>query len=150
MLKFGKLISADGDNFVRYAKYDKDFVVVKGLYTGYTDSYDLYMQEMKYQVLLSEKGFAPKLIRKDIRTLKDKRKFVMWVSEDAGLPIEEEDVPSANKLLDDLYDMGIILDPYLCQQLFVKGFDNKIRVTDFKNTETYSGKHNRKYIQWKA
>lgn len=153
MIKFGKLISADTDNFVRYGKYGKEFVVMKGLFMGYDDSQELYDQEIKYQELLSVDGLAPRILKKNVKADKSNRRFLMWISEDAGLPIEEADVPEANKILDILYDRGIILNWYVDQRMFVKGFDGKIRVTDFKQTEAYDepiGKHNRKYIQWKA
>ncbi len=149
MIKFGKLISADTDNFVRYGKYGSEFVVFKGLFMGYDDSQELYDQEINYQELLSKDGLAPKLLKKNVKADKNNRKFVMWICEDAGLPIEKADVPEANKLLDILYDRGIILNWYVEQCMFVKGFDGKIRVTDFKQAETYDepiGKHNRKYI----
>ncbi len=154
MIKFGKLISADTDNFVRYGKYGKEFVVFKGLFMGHDDSQELYNREINYQELLSKDGLAPRILKKNVKADKNKRKFLMWISEDAGLPIEESDVPEANKLLDILYDRGIILHWIIPRkELFVKGFDGKIRITDFKQTETYEepiGKHNRKYIQWKA
>lgn len=148
-LKIGTTISADTDNFVRYCKYDKRFAVVKGLFTGLDDALELYERELEFQTLLTEKGFAPKLLAKDIEGDKKGRMFVLWVSEDAGLPIEDQDIPAANMLLDELYDMGIILHWAPSKHLFVKGFDGKIRVTDFKQTEKHASpvtKDNRKYI----
>lgn len=148
-IKFGKMISADTDNFVQYCKYENNFAVVKGLFAGYDDSFENYDREIKYQEMLSEKGLAPKLLTMNIKAGKNKRKFVLWVSEDVGFPIEDDDIPDANKVLDELYDMGIILSWCISKELFVKGFDGNIRVTDFKHTEMYEesiAKHNRKYI----
>jgi len=153
MIKFGKTISADQDNFVRYGKYGKEFVVIKGLFMGLDDSKTLYDQEIKFQEALSAEGFAPRLLKKNIKADKSGRTFMVWVSEDAGLPIEEEDVPAANKLLDELYERGIVLSFLIDQRMFVKGFDGKIRVTDFKHAEIFEDpilKDKRVYIQWKA
>lgn len=153
MITFGKTISADQDNFVRYGKLGKDFVVIKGLFMGHDDSRHLYDQEIKFQQALAAEGFAPKLLKKGTKAEKSGRPFMVWVSEDAGLPIEEEDVPAANKLLDELYDRGVVLSWMIDQRMFVKGFDGKIRVTDFKNTEIFEDpilKDKRTYIQWKA
>jgi hypothetical protein len=150
-IKFGKLISSDTDNFVQYCKYDGKLAVIKGLFAGHDDSFDLYHQEMKYQYMLSEMGYAPEILEMNIKGSRNGRKFVLWISEDGGLPIEEDDVELANQLLDELYEKGIILHWHISKELFVKGFDGKLRVTDFKQTEFYEesiGKHNRKYIKW--
>jgi hypothetical protein len=103
--------------------------------------------------MLSKHGMAPRLIQKDVEFQKDNQTYWLIVSEDVGMPISEEDVPAVNTYLDVLYDMGIILHWFIDKQMFVKGFDGKIRTTDFRMTEMYEesiGKHNRKYLQWKV
>lgn len=147
--KIGAVISADTDNFVQYINYDNKYGVLKALYFLLDDSIELYKKEIETQEKLYELGVAPKLIKKRIQLEKKGRPFLGWISEDAGLPIEDEDIPEANKVLDLLYDEGIFLNYYPCKEMFVKGFDNKIRVTDFKFVEVYEepiGKHKRKYI----
>jgi hypothetical protein len=117
--------------------------------SAYEDSKDLYTNQIRFQTLLSEKGLAPRILKQDIKARKDGMPFLLLVSEDAGLPIEDCDIASANEYLDTLYDMGIILHWYVDKKMFVKGFDGKIRSTDFKMTEHYDepiGKHNRKYL----
>jgi hypothetical protein len=147
--KFGTIISADTDNFVQYIKYENKYGVLKALYFLLDDSIEMYAKEIETQEKLAEIDVAPKLIRKQVRLEKKGRPFIGWISEDAGLPIEDSDIPEANKLLDLLYDRGIFLSYYPHKSMFVKGFDGKIRATDFKAVETYEepiGKHNRKYI----
>lgn len=147
--RMGKVISADGSNFVCYSRYGKEYTVTKGLEMCYSDSEESYQNEIKFQTLLSEKGVAPRLIKKDMKVKKKGNIFMMWVSEDAGLPVDDQDIPACNELLDKLYDEGIIVTPYLWKNWFVKGFDGKIRMTDFKLAEQYDepiGKHNRKYL----
>ena len=153
MHTIGAIITADCDQFVRYSKYDSKFTVTKGMCMDLEDCADLYANQIKFQELLSQQDLAPRIVAKDIKARYKNIKFMLIVSEDVGLPIEESDIPAANDLLDALYDQGIILHWCLHQSLFVKGFDGKIRVTDFKQTELYDepiGKHNRKYVQWKV
>jgi hypothetical protein len=148
--RLGSLISADGDNYVYYSKYGDTFVVTKGLYTGYSDSEDLYLNEIYFQERLAEDGLAPRILAKDILRNRKGREFKEWISEDAGLPVEIADIAAVNAYLDVLYDKGVILYPYtIHHSLFVKGFDGKIRATDFKQTEDCGeplGKHNRRYL----
>jgi phenylalanyl-tRNA synthetase beta subunit len=149
MFKAGKVISADTDNFVRYCKYKDKYAVVKALHFLNDDTPELYEKEIKTQEKLYNLGVAPKLLTKYVKLQKKDRVFVGWISEDAGLPIEDADIPEANKVLDRLYDEGIFLSYFPDKHMFVKGFDDVIRVTDFKNVEAYEepiGKHNRKYI----
>jgi len=139
------MISCDGDNVVFYSKYEDRLTVTKGLNTSYEDLQEFYTNEIHYQTLLSEFDIAPKILKKDIK----EDNFMYWISEDAGLPIKDCDISDANRLLDIVYDMGIIINwrPHISQ--FVKGFDDKIRIVDFKHTEKYDepiGKHNRKYL----
>jgi|LauGreDrversion4_2_1035121.scaffolds.fasta_scaffold14580_4 hypothetical protein len=147
--KLGTIISADGDNFVQYIKYDNKYGVLKALYFLLDDSIELYAKEVETQQKLYELGVAPKLIKNQVRLEKKGRPFIGWISEDAGLPIEDSDIPEANKVLDLMYDQGIFLSYFPHKSMFVKGFDNKIRATDFKAVESYEepiGKHKRKYI----
>jgi len=149
MFKVGRVISADTDNFVRYCKYKDNYAVVKALYFLNDDTPELYEKEIKMQERLYNLGVAPKLLTKYVKLQKKDRIFVGWISEDAGLPIEDEDIPEANNVLDRLYDEGIFLSYFPDRSMFIKGFDGVIRVTDFKNVEAYEepiGKHNRKYI----
>lgn len=150
----GKVISDDSSNFVRYSRYGIRYTVTKGLCMDYPDSMDLYTRETTVQEQLAALDLAPKLLRKDIPAKRRGRPFLMWISEDAGLPIEEADVPAANALLDTLYDTGLVLHvDYVHSSHFVKGFDGKIRVTDFKHTEHYADpipKEERKYLQWNS
>ena len=141
----GKVISADGDNFVCYSRYGNEYTVTKGLFMGYSDSEKNYQNEIEYQTILSEKGFAPRLIKKDIKANKNGKKFVMWISEDAGLPIEESDIPACNEILDKMYDEGFIPSEFCMRQEFVKGFDGKIRMTDFKFAEYFDEPIEQKY-----
>ena len=136
-LKLGSYISADTDNFVCYCKYGNKFAVTKGLFAGLDDSFETYEREIKNQEKFAEMDWAPKLLKVNVRALKKGRKFVMWVSEDAGLPIEDSDIPAANALLDEMYEKGYVLSDVISRQNFVKGFDGKIRVTDFKNAEIF-------------
>lgn len=136
-LKLGSYISADTDNFVCYCKYGNTFAVTKGLFAGLDDSFEVYEREIKNQEKFAELGWAPKLLQINVRALKKGRKFVMWVSEDAGLPIEDADISAANALLDEMYDKGYVLSDTIFREHFVKGFDGKIRVTDFKNAEIF-------------
>ena len=148
--RMGKVISADGDNFVCYSRYGKEYTITKGLFMGYSDSEESYQNEVKFQALLSEKGVAPRLIKKDIKANKKGRMFMMWISEDAGLPIEDEDIPACNVLLDKLYDEGIIVTPYVLKSWFIKGFDGNIRMTDFTLTEQFDEpieKQDRRYLR---
>ena len=148
--KFGHLISADTDNFVQYLKYDERFAVIKGLsLLGPEDTPDVYAKEIEMQERLYNLGFAPKLLRRQVKLERKGKPYIGWISEDAGLPIEDSDIPAANKILDELYDYGILFNYYPEKRMFLKGFDGKIRVTDFKHVESYEepiGKHNRKYI----
>ena len=149
MVKLGKVISADFDTKVWYSKLGNRFTVTKALYTCHSDSEEMYQNEIKIQTLLAEKGLAPKLLEKDDRSTKH---YVMWTSEDAGLPITENDVEAANSYLDTLYDMGVLLFS-VGQDNFLKGWDGKIRTTDFKVAELLSQpitKDKREYIQWKT
>lgn len=147
----GSIISADQTNFVRYSKYGSTYTITKGICAEYEDSYDVYKAETQNQEKLASLGYAPRLIIKDICVIMDGTRFALWISEDCGLPVGPQDVPAVNAYLDELYDRGIILTPYTpYSYMFVKGFDGKIRATDFKNTEFYTesiGKHNRKYLQ---
>ena len=135
--RMGKVISADGDNFVCYSRYGTEFTVTKGLTLSFPDSEESYQNNIYFQTLLSEKGFAPRLLKKDMKVKKKGNIFVMWISEDAGLPIEDEDIPACNILLDKLYDEGIIVTPYVLKSWFIKGFDGNIRMTDFTLTEQF-------------
>ena len=147
--RMGKVLHADTDNFVCYSKYENEFTITKGLAMCYSDSEENYKNEINFQTLLSEKGYAPRLIRKDMKVKKKGNIFMMSISEDVGLPVEDEDIPACNEVLDKLYDEGIIVTPYICKNCFVKGYDGKIRMTDFKLTEQYDepiGQHNRKYL----
>ena len=148
--RMGKVISADGDNFVCYSRYGTEFTVTKGLALVYPDSEESYQNNIYFQTLLSEKGFAPRLLKKDMKVKKKGNIFVMWISEDAGLPIEEEDIPACNILLDKLYDEGIIVTPYVLKSWFIKGFDGNIRMTDFTLTEQFDEpieEKDRKYLR---
>ncbi len=148
--RMGKVISADGDNFVCYSRYGKEFTVTKGLALCFPDSEESYQNNINFQTLLSEKGYAPRLIKKDMKVKKKGNIFMMWISEDAGLPVEDEDIPACNELLDKLYDEGIIVTPYIWKSWFVKGFDGKIRMTDFTLTEQFDEpieKENRRYLR---
>lgn len=143
------MISCDGDNIVEYSTYNGKCTVTKGLCFDFEDLKEFYTNEIHYQTMLSELDIAPRIIKKDIKGLRKKQNFVFWISEDAGLPIEDSDIPDANRILDIVYDMGIIINWRPHKSHFVKGFDNKIRITDFKHTEKYNepiGKHNRRYI----
>ena len=122
---FGKLISADGD-FVRYSS---KFTVTKGMLDE-----EEYKNQITFQTLLSKKGLAPSIIQKDVKH----NNHTLIVSSDAGLPLEQKDIPLANKYLDTLYDMGIDLHWCLHISHFVKGFDGKIRATDFRQTKLYT------------
>lgn len=135
VLILGEVIRADG-NAVWYSSYDGKYTVTKGMpISKHTDSVEVYEHEIRFQHLLSKRGFAPRLIAFNIEKRWKNRNYLLWVSEDAGLPIEVPDIPSANKLLDSLYDIGIVLTPYTFHpDMFLKGFDGKIRVVDFKHT----------------
>ena len=139
------MISCDGDNVVFYSKYEDRLTITKGFSMVHQDSQEFYMNEIQYQTLLSEIDIAPKLLKKDIK----ENNFMYWISEDAGLPIEECDIPDANRILDIVYDMGIIINWRPHMSHFVKGFDDKIRITDFKHATKYDKpieKENRKYL----
>ena len=138
------MISNDTDNFVEYTR---KFTVTKGLYTGYEDSEELYTREIEFQSILSEYDYAPRLIETGIKRVINGREFITWVSQDVGLPITEKDVLQANILLKNIYDMGISLTWCLHQSQFVKGFDGKVRVTDFKHAEKVLNPI-RQYLQW--
>jgi hypothetical protein len=148
--RLGLLISADGDNFVYYSKFGNTFAVTKGLAADLDDSDDLYENEIAFQEDLAKSGLAPRVLAKNIVVTRKGMKFNVWISEDAGLPVTVEDIPDVNEFLDILYERGIILYPYTMHpSLFVRGFDGKIRATDFKQTEEYDepiGKHNRRYL----
>lgn len=152
-IQIGIVISSDTDNFVRYCKYHKQFAVVKALRLALDDAVDVYEKEINNQTRLSHVGASPKLLRKKVILKKNERLFLGWISEDAGLPIEEDDINATNEFLDSLYDKGIVVSWYIDQHMFVKGFDNKIRVTDCKNVEFYDEpieKDKRMYIKWIA
>lgn len=136
-LKIGSIISSDTDNFVCYCRYGKTFAVAKGLFDGLDDSLEIFKRETKNQRKFAEMGWAPNLLKTNVRAMRNNRKFMVWVSEDAGLPIEDADIPAANALLDEMYDKGYMISETPYKQLFVKGFDGKIRVTDFKNAEIF-------------
>jgi len=144
-----RMISNDTDNFVEYTKYNGAYAVMKGLFTGNDDTAEMYKREIEYQTMLSEYGYAPRLLQTGMKRIIKGREFITWISEDAGLPIQERDVLQANVLLKSLYDMGIELTWSLHQNLFVKGFDGKVRVTDFKHAEKTLSP-SRTYIQWAA
>jgi hypothetical protein len=141
------MISNDTDNFVIYSKHEGRFTVTKALFEGCSDTQELYKKEIAFQVLLAEKGLAPRLLKKDIKGMFKGRRFIMWISEDAGLPIEEQDVAEANKVLTQMWDSGITLTGALHKGLFVKGFDGKVRLTDFKHAE-YCENPTRSFLQW--
>lgn len=133
--KLEQVIHADLFDFVRYSRLGKEYTVTKGLCTELSDAEELYAREIRFQEMLAKLDFAPKILKKGIRAKKDGMKYVMWVSADAGLPIEDADIPEANKLLDHIYNLQIVYHWSPHKSHFVKGFDGKIRVTDFKQTE---------------
>ncbi len=62
----------------------------------------------------------------------------MWTSTDAGLPVDSKtDRDDINTYLDVLYDKGIVLHWRLDWDMFVRGFDGRIRATDFKAAEQH-------------
>ena len=147
------MISNDTDNYVMYVKHEKKFAVAKALFAGYSDWQELYNKEIEFQTFLSAHDLAPFLLEKRKMIQVAGRPFVTWISEDAGLPIEKEDIEAANDVIDRLWDVGVKIHDYVDPKMFVKGFDGKIRVTDFKNAEWVIAENEdtpkRQYLQWK-
>ena len=146
------MISNDGNNFVVYSKHEGRFTVTKALFQGCSDTQELYSKEIEFQTFLSATGLAPRILKKDIVADYKGRPFLMWISEDAGLPIERTDMLAANDLIDNLWDVGVKIAEYVHKGMFVKGFDGKVRVTDFKHSEWVAENKqetNRVYLQWK-
>jgi hypothetical protein len=147
------MISNDTDNFVVYSKHEGRFTVTKALFQGCWDTQELYRKEMEFQTFLSKRGLAPKILKRDIVAEHKGRSFLMWISEDAGLPIERTDIKAANDLIDEMWDAGVKIAEYVHKGMFVKGFDGKVRVTDFKHSEWVLAENiqesNRLYLQWK-
>jgi len=137
-------IADDTHSFVRYGP---NFTVIKGNSVHYSDSVDLYVNQVWFQTLLAPK-FAPTIIEKDIPYTRNGHSFLLIVSEDVGLPIETSDIPDVNRYLDQLYDMGIAFHWFVHPSMFVRCFDGRIRATNFKQAAMREvPQHERLYLE---